>query len=261
VAGGFEQQRTVIAGARNASPDGPERLHLRKLIWGPIREFKPEYRPMPMPVAAAAACARFVQPLEARRLFAAAPVNINGTDARDFIVVSTTASTVTVTVNDVPQTFAQADVSALNIFAGGGDDIVIATGATFGFYLDCGDGDDKVLGGDGPDTILGGAQKDQIYGGLGNDRLNGSGGNDKVLGEAGADRLYAGDGNDFVDGGSSGDRIYAGDGLDTLLGQGGNDNFAALDEMQDIVYGGSGTDTAFVDAVDVRGSLERVALV
>jgi Ca2+-binding RTX toxin-like protein len=194
-------------------------------------------------------------------LLSASTVTINGTDSRDFITVTTSGSTLTITVNGTAQSHPLASVSALNIFCRGGDDIVIGTGSSFGFYVDAGDGNDKIIGGDGPDTVLGGAQKDIIYGGLGNDRLNGSGGNDKVLGEAGSDRLYGGDGNDYIDGGSSRDRIYGGGGVDTMLGQRVIDIVSALDKEADYVFGASGTDSAFVDAIDIRGSIEQVALV
>lgn len=206
-------------------------------------------------------CGCAFERLECRRLFAATTVTIDGTDVKDYITVVTTGSTLTITVNGAAQSHPLSSVSALNIFCRGGDDIVIGTGCSFGFYVDAGAGNDKIIGGDGPDTILGAAQKDIIYGGLGNDRLNGSGANDKVLGGAGLDRLYGGDRNDFIDGGSSRDRIYGGGGVDTMLGQSGNDIFSALDGEADIVFGGSGTDSAFVDALDTRGSIEQVALV
>jgi Ca2+-binding RTX toxin-like protein len=205
--------------------------------------------------------ADLVEILEPRRLFAAAPLNIVGTAAKDLIVVATTATTLTVTVNGVPQVHNRADVSALNISCGGGDDLVVGTGATLGFYIDGGDGNDKLLGGDGPDTILGASGKDQIDGGGGNDRLNGSGGNDKIAGGLGADRLYGGDGNDFMDGASSNDKFYGGAGMDSMYGDGGKDSFYAIDKTIDIVYGGSGIDTALSEPQDIRGSIEHVALV
>jgi Ca2+-binding RTX toxin-like protein len=205
--------------------------------------------------------ARFVECLESRRLFAAAPVNIVGTAARDVIIVSTTTTTLTVRVNGVAQSHKLTDVSALTIACGGGDDIVVGTGATLGFYVDGGDGNDKIVGGDGADTVLGAAGKDQIYGAGGNDRLNGSGGNDKIFGETGLDRLYGGDGNDYLDGGPSADRFYPGAGQDTMLGQGGNDIFNAIDSTPDVIYGGSGIDTALSEPQDIRAAVEHVALV
>ena len=198
--------------------------------------------------------------LERRLLLAA--VNVNGTAGNDVIDVARGSTAYVITVNGTPQEHAIGDVSAINIFCGDGDDIVlIAANVTLGAYADGGAGNDRMVGGDGPDTFLGAAQKDVLYGGLGNDRLNGAGGNDKVLGEAGADRLYGGDGRDYIDGGSSGDRMYGVGGIDTLFGQSGNDNFFTIDSLSDEVYGASGTDSGFCDSADLRASLEHVALI
>jgi Ca2+-binding RTX toxin-like protein len=200
-------------------------------------------------------------PLEPRRLFAAAPVNVNGTAGNDVITVAQGSTAYVITVNGTPQQHALADVSAINVFASdGADTVVFDASLTLGAYCDLGIGNDKFVGGSGPDTVLGAAGKDQIYGGLGNDRLNGAGGNDKVIGEAGADRLYGGDGADYIDGGSSGDRMYPGEGIDTALGQSGNDFFFAVDSTRDELYGGSGDDTAHSDAEDVRGAVEFFTL-
>ena len=205
---------------------------------------------------------RFVDALELRRLFAAAPFVVNGGAGNDVVSISQTASAYVVTLNGNTTTHAIADVSAINVFASDGDDIVVFDASfTLGGYVDGGLGNDKIVGGNGPDTLLGAAGKDQIYGGLGNDRINGAGGNDKVIGEAGADRLYGGDGNDYIDGGSSGDRHYPGVGFDTVLGQSGNDYFFSVDSTRDELYGGSGTDTAQSDGEDIRGSIEVFTLV
>ena len=202
------------------------------------------------------------EPLEPRRLFAAAPLTVNGTAGVDVIEIAQGTGVYVVTVNGVPNQYPVADVSAINVFCGDGDDIVlIAANFALGAYADGGNGNDKMQGGDGPDTFLGAAGKDQLYGGAGNDRINGSGGNDKVLGEAGGDRIYGGDGADYVDGGSSRDRLYGGGGRDTFAGQGGDDALFAIDAGTDEVYGGTGTDSAFVDSADIRGSLEHVAIV
>ena len=210
---------------------------------------------MPIPPAA-------IDPLEPRRLFAAAPVNVNGTAGNDVITVAQGSTAYVITVNGTPQQHALADVSAINVFASDGDDTVVFDASlTLGSYADLGIGNDKFVGGSGPDTVLGAAGKDQIYGGLGNDRLNGAGGNDKVIGEAGADRCYGGDGNDYIDGGSSADRIYAGPGFDTAFGQGGNDAFFAVDRTKDELYGGSGEDTAQCDPQDLRAALEHFAII
>jgi len=204
---------------------------------------------------------RLMESFEPRRLLAAA-IPVNGTAGNDLIEVAKGSTAYVITVNGAAQQHAIGDVSAINIFCGDGDDIVlVATNITLGVYADGGAGNDKMIGGDGPDTFLGAAQKDILYGGLGNDRLNGAGGNDKVLGEAGADRVYGGDGNDFIDGGSSGDRLFGGGGADTIFGQSGNDNIFAIDGVSDQLFGASGTDSAFADSADIRASIEHVAII
>ncbi|MEA2735937.1 MAG: hypothetical protein QOE14_2388 [Humisphaera sp.] len=206
--------------------------------------------------------AHVVDSLEARRLFAAAPLAVNGTAGNDIIQISLSGSNYVVIVNGSSAQHAVANVSAINVFAGDGDDIVVAApGFALGFYTDGGNGNDRVVGGDGPDTFLGAAGKDQLYGGSGNDRINGAGGNDKVIGDAGADRLYGGAGNDYIDGGSSGDRIYPGAGFDSCFGSSGNDFFFSFDKVIDQIYGGSGTDVATADSIDIRGSIEQMALI
>jgi Ca2+-binding RTX toxin-like protein len=202
-----------------------------------------------------------LEALEPRRLFAAAPVTINGTAGKDYITVATTTDLhVVVTVNGTPTDYPEGTPGFV-ILCGDGDDTLVVSPGTLGIYADGGLGNDKMVGGDGPDTFLGAAGKDQIYGGGGNDKLNGAGGNDKVLGEAGADRLYGGEGNDYIDGGSSGDRIYCGNGLDTALGQSGNDVIFAIDGVRDDVFGGSGTDIGYINPADEYGSLEQIATV
>ena len=205
----------------------------------------------PLPIA---------EPLEPRRLFAAAPVNINGTAGKDAIFVDPSGANYIVTINGTPTTYAAANVSVFVIRAGDGDDGVVIR-IPLGCYVDGGNGNDGIIGGDGADTILGAAGKDNILGGLGNDRLNGAGGNDKVLGEAGGDRVYGGDGNDYITGGSSGDRLYPGTGVDTVLGDGQNDVIFAIDGVADQLFGGSGTDSAHADNVDARSSIEQVAVI
>jgi Ca2+-binding RTX toxin-like protein len=219
-----------------------------------------------MSVATAAAVRRnaaalVMDPLEARRLFAAAPLVINGTAGHDFIELTQTATHYVVTLNGVATSHAFADVSNIDVKCGDGDDVIVATSLQLGFYADGGNGNDALIGGHGADTFLGAAGKDVLYGGPNNDRLNGAGGNDKVLGEAGADRCYGGDGNDYIDGGSSNDRIYLNNGLDTAFGSGGNDIFYAIDRQRDELFGGSGTDTATCDSGDLRASLEHVAVI
>lgn len=97
----------------------------------------------------------------------------------------------------------------LVIHAGGGDDVITATGnlaALITLTLDGGAGNDTILGGNGADLLLGGD---------GNDFIDGNQGNDTALLGAGNDtfRWDPGDGSDKVDGQA---------GTDTLLFNGSN---------------------------------------
>jgi hypothetical protein len=55
--------------------------------------------------------------------------------------------------------------------------------------------------------------------------------------------------------------MYPGNGLDTAFGGGGDDIFFAIDHAIDEIYGASGNDTATADTVDLRFSIEHVAVV
>ncbi|AWM06597.1 beta strand repeat-containing protein [Bradyrhizobium symbiodeficiens] len=97
----------------------------------------------------------------------------------------------------------------LVVNAGGGDDVITATGnlaALINLTLDGGAGNDTILGGNGADRLLGGE---------GNDFIDGNQGNDTALLGAGNDTFQwdPGDGSDKVDGQA---------GTDTLLFNGSN---------------------------------------
>jgi Ca2+-binding RTX toxin-like protein len=77
-------------------------------------------------------------------------------------------------------------------------------------------------GGDGNDSLTGAEEQDTFFGGLGNDTLDAGGGNDSLDGQ---------------------------DGDDTLL---------ARDGVGDLVRGGTGTDSAKVDKVDIVVDVEKV---
>ena len=208
-----------------------------------------------------------LQALEPRRLLAANVdsnnvLQVTATEAADFVQVDESQNVVTVTINGgTPQKFKATILSGYNITPGGGNDIVVITGTLVGATVNGGLGNDRIVGGDGNETLYGAAGKDQIDGGAGNDKLNGNGGNDKLFGSFGADRIYGGAGNDYLDGGSSPDKLYGQAGADTLLGQSGNDNLFSNDATVDQVFGGSGTDTGIVDGIDIRGSVEQVAII
>jgi Ca2+-binding RTX toxin-like protein len=175
----------------------------------------------------------------------------------------------------------------------GGDGKDTLTGGGGKDYLDGGSGDDRLNGYGGNDWMLGGAGADRLYGGDNNDMLNGGANVDRLFGDAGVDtliggtsndKLYGGggndeltgnDGNDILDGGtgndvlsgdggddqvlggSDDDRLSGGSGADHLIGNSGDDFFGTRDNLKDSLDGGSGEDTATVDAGDVLTSIEQ----
>lgn len=100
-------------------------------------------------------------------------------------------------------------------------------------YVDARNGDDFIDSGDGNDIVDAGDGDDQILGGLGNDILNGELGNDVIRG---------GDGDDIINGGLQDDQLFGDDGDDVFLHRG-------LDGW-DEYFGGTGTDTIYLDTVD-----------
>ena len=97
-------------------------------------------------------------------------------------------------------------------------------------------------------TILGSRRADRLTGTRGRDVICGRGGNDTIDGRAGADVIY---------GGSGSDRLRGGSGRDRIGGRGGRDVIYARDFTRDAVFGGTGVDSARLDAVDRRASVER----
>jgi Ca2+-binding RTX toxin-like protein len=83
---------------------------------------------------------------------------------------------------------------------------------------------------------------DRIYGLGAADTLRCLAGNDDCYGGSGADVIRCGIGNDRIDGGF---------GEDELFGDPGNDTILAADGRVDQVNCGTGTDTAYVDELDV----------
>lgn len=185
-------------------------------------------------------------------------VELVGTDAGDTLLVKLSGSNISLMRNgSTLQTVAISLINSLTVTGkAGSDTITIDPTVPIPVVVSAGDDNDKITGGNGADTLAGDAGKDTIYGGGGNDRLNGNGGHDRLYGENGADRLYGYDGNDTLDGGSSGDRLEGGAGNDTIYGQSGDDKFYTKDGVADTLFGASGTDSANVDSIDRRESIE-----
>jgi Ca2+-binding RTX toxin-like protein len=104
-------------------------------------------------------------------------------------------------------------------------------------YVNCGGGDD---------TVVGGKASERLYGGVGNDSL---------LGAGGKDSLYGDDGNDALFGGRGDDSLVGGMGSDALYGGAGNDRLSVFDQLSDTIDGGTGFDSLYADY-----SVDSVAL-
>jgi uncharacterized delta-60 repeat protein len=123
-----------------------------------------------------------------------------------------------------------------NLMTFAGDDLV------FG-----GRGHDTILSDEGRDTLWGGIGNDWIRGGDGDDLINGGQGKDRLWGNAGDDHLYGRRSNDALDGGSGDDVLVGGEGIDKYFGQDGNDSIFALDNNQETLDGGVGSDRCEAD--------------
>ena len=124
--------------------------------------------------------------------------------------------------------------------------VVALAGTTIGATTLKGNGQLSVVP---PRYYVGGDQNDVLYGTNGPDVLLGRGGNDALFGKRG---------NDVLEGGTGNDVVYGGPGRDSLVGGPGNDRFHTRDGMRDVVNGGPGFDTAWVDRLDVVRNVERI---
>jgi len=88
-----------------------------------------------------------------------------------------------------------------------------------------------ILGNNLSETILGTPSNDTIYGYAGSDSING----------------FAG--NDYIDGGIGDDTLIGGTGNNTLVGGAGNDFLDGSLGTNDVIFGGSGSDTALYNSL------------
>jgi uncharacterized delta-60 repeat protein len=190
---------------------------------------------------------------------------ITGTDSADTIGITLYKGDVRVRRNGKANLFLAADVLKLDIQGLGGNDVIDWSGTSIPGICDAGTGNDTVDCGAANDTVTAGAGKDFVDGGAGDDQLNGNGSPDQLYGGAGNDYLRGGDGDDVLDGGAGVDHLYGMAGNDSLVGGAGNDKLYAdigndtLDggKGADIVDGGDGTDSATIDPLDTRTSIEN----
>lgn len=178
-------------------------------------------------------------------------VNINGTTGNDTITGTTVNDTIT-----------------------GGNGIDILDGSAGNDSIDGGAGNDFMNGGAGVDTILGNTGSDSIYMTLdgSNDSIDGGAGDTDLLSystvataltvtmtaaQAGTvvsgaqtdtftniEVIRLGSANDTFNGSTGNDSVYGAGGTDSLLGGGGDDTFfVGATDGQDVIDGGTGTNT------------------
>ncbi|MDB5326514.1 MAG: hypothetical protein JWM57_2083, partial [Phycisphaerales bacterium] len=138
-------------------------------------------------------------------------------------------------------------VTAIQVFALGGNDQILGNCADLGIYVNAGDGNDLVGGGELNDTLTGGGGDDQVYGLGGNDWIDGNSGRDNLSGGSGDDRMYGGNGGDTLDGGAGRDVMYGEVGSNLYLTRDNNrdwvfatdvkTNFVQGDLTRDLLYG------------------------
>jgi Ca2+-binding RTX toxin-like protein len=140
-------------------------------------------------------------------------------------------------------------LAKITVFANDGHDAVRATGGagTGNPWLPPTRGYLSASGGEGDDLLIGTRRSDHLYGDGGFDELQGRGGPDSLDGGNCSDVILGGDGGDYIVGGSWADVVDGGPGDDFL---------DAYDLTADDVHGGSGFDTATVDADDELSSIE-----
>ena len=149
------------------------------------------------------------------------------------------------------------------IFAGGGNDLILADTTTFFGNQNAPGGNDVVFAGAGNDEVLPGPGNDRVYGSYGADFIalavgddygDGGPGADEMIGGFGRDTVSGGDGNDFIAGGPDADVLYGGPGADTLFGElPGGGLPPGYPGARDTCNGGSGADTGV--ECDIRQSL------
>lgn len=125
------------------------------------------------------------------------------------------------------------------VYGSAGDDVLTATDAAAGVFID---------GRRGNDTITGSAFNDLLRGGDGNDLLQGGAGDDTLVGGPGFDTLLGGDGNDRFYISGYGDWVDGGDGYDTVVVQGSDAVYLDLETSNiERAYGGDGNDYFYGD--------------
>jgi Ca2+-binding RTX toxin-like protein len=125
--------------------------------------------------------------LEPRRLLAstldgAGMLSVDGTSGNDDVSIAISGGTLTVSLNGATDgTFTAAQVSAIEVSGGAGDDSISLAGVAIDATLSGGDGNDTLVGGDGTDFLAGNDGNDTFFSANGqSDILDGGNGFDTV---------------------------------------------------------------------------------
>jgi Ca2+-binding RTX toxin-like protein len=120
-------------------------------------------------------------------------------------------------------------------------------------------GNDTLHGGDGDDDLLGGTGKDELNGYFGNDELEGQEDEDVLFGSYGEDVLHGGTQDDVLQGNAGNDKLSGQAGVDSYEGGTHDDQIYSLDEADEDVDCGGGTDAATLNLGDsiLFGSCEN----
>lgn len=177
-------------------------------------------------------------------------LDVTGTSRNDTVRLRIFPASLEVTVNSVVQAFAPAEVRALVVHTGNGDDTITFESAGAAWSLEIraqgGKGNDRLTadgvcyfeGGDGNDRLQGSNGSDVLNGGLGNDTLHGAVGFDKLIGGFGDDVLLASDDQGTDD--SSINTLIGGAGADRFVRSvhsAGSTGFLYLDVLKDVGEG------------------------
>ncbi|WP_161958101.1 calcium-binding protein [Azospirillum palustre] len=158
-------------------------------------------------------------------------------DAADLLVSGGAGIDTVVMQGTVGFTFDLAATEIERAYGSAGDDVLIATDATAGVFIDGRGGNDTITGSGFDDLLRGGAGDDLLEGGAGDDTFFGGPGYDTMLGGDGNDRFYIRAYEDWLDGG---------DGVDTIVVQGSNPVFINMDTWNvERAFGGDGNESFY----------------
>jgi Ca2+-binding RTX toxin-like protein len=172
--------------------------------------------------------------------FSNGDLTVTGSSGDDTITLQNDNSgNVTATLNgQTSKAFALAQVTAINVLGGAGNDTITIGANLPGVSVKGGAGDDIITGGDGNDALSGQAGNDSIVGGADNDSMLGGPGNDTLVGQSGDDTLLGGADDDFLRGSAGNDSLDGGTGTNKMKGNRDDNIFVAVNGTGDEIFAG-----------------------